>query len=953
VASWSTASHLSKSEDVAELRTLFEGDNSDADEDECRVMKVKRSSSTLDAVKSQLRKHLSCESALSKHRTRSTVGNSEEEIQRRKELRLIRDRRIKEELSSKGAYDDTKSLSTLATENSPHMEPWPRIRNEDMYSSNPLEVAPTLLLLARKSADEFYVRKPSPISAIQRRHSLAVLDKPERLIRTTTDCDTYRSSSDFSIPPAPILKLQRLPSIVDPATRRTSWRLSFTSNQRAIQLRALSQDHELSVASATRGTLASPLRWFRGQGIGAPPFSTVKIPDLLSAPDNPPSQAVFYPELVHYEGVDGDAEQLTAPISLLDMRISQRLASRGLHSHSSSPQLSSWGSHSHYRARSRNSEASNQKETSQSRHHDSESNSVMSDSKISTNWGDVLRDGISSIYSSTGNCAKHVSESSRFSVPSLLAHNKRQVSLQSDELQGKLNAFVRWHCMTDLVVNSAAPQAPPIIVTTATATDVNRSADSHGIPSSRHDHRYAIKSPILVSETLSFREREAELDKIKIRFPKSMEKLGQTSSVRSKFNEDFGGKQTPPPTVAQKNPSLSMVLQLPRLAKLVSRSYDGANPFEFQVPGRQGFGYTFSNSSRSTGGTVSLSSRSPATEMPGSPARDPLQPHGDDAEGIWAQALKWTQEEFQSQLATESSPMKKDLSDHHGSFLAIGNVSRRLKGKGKASMDSLKDVNVVRLLNEGMDIQLKRELRQQARKVETERAKAHEWADELKARERQAKAKTAAVGKGPFLPCAKMPPESWARFPSHNREERTASAGLPDHVSSKDFAIKDMRDGVIEWMTSDRKHHHHHHHKKEQHHSLPMRLSRQIRTSLYKLRTTKSMATGDAIHGRKGSVSVGGKLEFPELEIIAGEIAGEGLYEEVERETAEVMRRDERVARMVVFGEGGIDGEVDSEGNMTVLELGETSEISIADPRFYDDCITLPLEEDAEIDNHS
>jgi hypothetical protein len=47
-----------------------------------------------------------------------------------------------------------------------------------------------------------------------------------------------------------------------------------------------------------------------------------------------------------------------------------------------------------------------------------------------------------------------------------------------------------------------------------------------------------------------------------------------------------------------------------------------------------------------------------------------------------------------------------------------------------------------------------------------------------------------------------------------------------------------------------------------------------------------------------------------------------------------------------VFGEGGIDGKVDNEGNTDVLEVGETPEISIADPRFYDDCITLPLEDD-------
>lgn len=455
-----------------------------------------------------------------------------------------------------------------------------------------------------------------------------------------------------------------------------------------------------------------------------------------------------------------------------------------------------------------------------------------------------------------------------------------------------------------------------------------------------------------VSETLSFRVREGELDKIKIRFPKSMENLGQTSSIRSKFNEDYDEQKMPPPTIPHEKPSLSTVLQLPRLAKLVSRSNDGANPFELQVLGRQGFGYSFSNRSRSTSDTVSPGTRSPGTKMPSSPARDPWQAHGNDAEVIWAQALNRTQEEYQSQLASESSPMKKDLNDPHGSFIAIGSVPWKLKGKGKASMDSLKDVDIAKSPIGDMDFELKRELRRQARKVEAERAKADEWADELEARERQAKAKTAAVGKIPSPPRARMPPEPWARFPSVTREERTGSAGLPDHVSSKDFAIKDMSDGVIEWMASDRKHHHHHHHGNEQRHSLPIRLSRQIRASLYKLRTTKSTAMGDAVYGRKSALSIGGELKFPELEMIPGEIAGEGLYEEVERETAEGMRRDERAARMVVFGEGGIDGEIDNEGNMTVLEVGETLEISIADPRFYDDCITLPSEVDDEIDNH-
>jgi hypothetical protein len=189
-----------------------------------------------------------------------------------------------------------------------------------------------------------------------------------------------------------------------------------------------------------------------------------------------------------------------------------------------------------------------------------------------------------------------------------------------------------------------------------------------------------------------------------------------------------------------------------------------------------------------------------------------------------------------------------------------------------------------------------------------------------------------------------MPPESWARFPSHTREERTGSAGVQDNVNLKDFAIKDTKEGVIESIKRDRKPHHRHH-EKEQHHSLPIRVSKQIRASLYKLRTTKSAVMSNAIRGRKSTVSVGGMLEYPELELLAGKIAGNQLLEETEREIEAEMRRAERAARMVVFGDGGIDREAEGDP-----EVGETSQVSIADPKFYEDCVTLPLGDDEDND---
>lgn len=135
VISWTAAEH-------AELRAIFEEDDKDV---EAEIMQVKDNSTrrlkaillgdethsgshsaklnirksntnTLIAVTQKLKKHLSLESAgPSKRHSRSSVGTSEEEIERRAELRRIRTKRIKEELSNEGLYDDdAKSMASFS-----------------------------------------------------------------------------------------------------------------------------------------------------------------------------------------------------------------------------------------------------------------------------------------------------------------------------------------------------------------------------------------------------------------------------------------------------------------------------------------------------------------------------------------------------------------------------------------------------------------------------------------------------------------------------------------------------------------------------------------------------------------------------------------------------------------------------------------------------------------------
>jgi hypothetical protein len=114
VSSSSTVSPLSDAEDIAQLQAIFEEDKSLSAEGN-HAPKTKRSSGNLKAVKDRLKKHISRELRVHKGHSRSSVGTSGEEIERRAELRRIRQRRIQDELSNEFNYDpDAKSLPNIA-----------------------------------------------------------------------------------------------------------------------------------------------------------------------------------------------------------------------------------------------------------------------------------------------------------------------------------------------------------------------------------------------------------------------------------------------------------------------------------------------------------------------------------------------------------------------------------------------------------------------------------------------------------------------------------------------------------------------------------------------------------------------------------------------------------------------------------------------------------------------
>jgi hypothetical protein len=96
------------------LKAILLGDDSNSDTNSEMLNAKKNNSRTLSFVTQKLKQHLSLESGLNKRHSKSSVGTSEEEVERRAELRRIRQKRIQEELSNEELYDDdAKSWTSI------------------------------------------------------------------------------------------------------------------------------------------------------------------------------------------------------------------------------------------------------------------------------------------------------------------------------------------------------------------------------------------------------------------------------------------------------------------------------------------------------------------------------------------------------------------------------------------------------------------------------------------------------------------------------------------------------------------------------------------------------------------------------------------------------------------------------------------------------------------------
>lgn len=246
-----------------------------------------------------------------------------------------------------------------------------------------------------------------------------------------------------SIPPtpaAPTLRPRHLPSILV----KSSWRLSFASENRGVHLRNLSLGESSTVPlSGDKSDAGSQTidRWLHSQGLRSPSEAITCSEDNANI-ESLASLSQTCTTRDDFGGVDGPEESRSA-VHLHEMRVSQRLAPEDIRSSSSSPESSSLEGQSHYydfsstslEGQSHYHDFSSTSETSkaiQNTYGPSRSTQKTSDSTrlsecIPESWGKIVQDGTSSFYPSAGNSIQPSPESSHFNLLPLVTSSKTEL----------------------------------------------------------------------------------------------------------------------------------------------------------------------------------------------------------------------------------------------------------------------------------------------------------------------------------------------------------------------------------------------------------------------------------------------------------------------------------------------------------------------------------------------
>ncbi|KAG5753176.1 hypothetical protein H9Q70_004161 [Fusarium xylarioides] len=748
---WAIPVRNSSFESGSVIRQHVDDDDSDSDQD--RAQPTKKSSTAFDTVRNKLIRSIS-HSNNGDHPSHVSVGNSEEEIARRAELKRIMHQRIQDELKSDESDDQIESKPT----------------NSIRCLASVVDV--TLPNFGPRDAIEFGVNKSSSRNGHSTKLDSDQVDQDTHQDSRVSQQGENRPQTTFSQKSESINRADdwrqddvhpRLSPSYPKRHASASEDGDFTHSQKSFQLsngtgrldRILGPDSSFNSRHASSGDGHSALGvWLIAQGLRSRDNSTLFLDEE-------------------------DELEPTEDIKLTDYNTSSVKRTEGDHVQETRDTPANGNPNIPHEPTSIDIPDTGETYT---RSNFKAKNDRYEISSLSGElpWGPTVTAILNSFTDHTSS-----SDPSK-SQPSPRRSQQNLYKLDPKDLDSMELSPFKWRSHT-----SSQDQE--------NANDQNSKGLNIAVPQIKyqsygniHSAEFLVNAPqdttsLAQSESASFLQREAELGSIRRRFSEAFASKKPEKRVVTRFREEFS-ESSLPPTVHK---SFRSKIQLAIPSHLRARS-DGidlrhkggsSGPPTGQnyllIPVERLGGHEREASDRSKGRS-NLSIRPHMSRLPTEEYQKPGLGRRESATDLWQRAIRLEAERRRSgsiHLSTKK-PSQRSQSP---------NRSLNEPGAARYSTRSVSDT--------GREVSQLTPTTEELSSPGNSKWLIERWVATMRPR----------IGESAGdmrLTRLTEPPKSWSRFPSHNREERNKNATDRDRVHPRDFAVKHMTsEGQIRWAT--------------------------------------------------------------------------------------------------------------------------------------------------------
>ncbi|KAI1644116.1 uncharacterized protein F4817DRAFT_367840 [Daldinia loculata] len=342
-----------------------------------------------------------------------------------------------------------------------------------------------------------------------------------------------------------------------------------------------------------------------------------------------------------------------------------------------------------------------------------------------------------------------------------------------------------------------------------------------------------------VSDTASFRQRETELKSIEKRFGRTHPRRDITAPMVSKFREEFSEPRTRTSIISKNSILAKFHLQIPRIAKYPTQDIRRYSVRDTKCRSE--------------------------TNLDAEGAR--LGQHKVSTSIINGKQVT-------SSLGWESEDVANSVDPRQQTAVLDGYIPRirRQEVNSSESLSYHKTSHIDHILHpkprkeQGSTLKpLSRHENNSSRQSDISGTVLREWVNLMNDQDLKPQDEPKTEPQSHALWRLRTPPASWAKWPSHTRQQRTGPAGEEDNVTPRDFAVRvESNDSGTTWSTdkpgeSSKRH-------IAPTRSLSAQLGRAMKGGLSRVvQGTINRASSETYHTRQ---KLDGHLEYPELEIL-------------------------------------------------------------------------------------